>query len=470
MDVIVVFKKKIRFYPFLPLHIRWPTMSEQFKLEPHLGKEHVGYLPTLGSLSNVSCLDLKPTIPSPRYDSKVYIHQLINHAQKMCEKKDTLIGSANLSFVSKLGEGRFGVIMKGTVKGGTNERLDKFFKPEEGGIKSKKKHVAIKQLRQHVLHEVEAIVGFMDEAQLLESINHPSIIRCLGVGTYETLREDLNLSQIPLKHASAVCARTFLVLEYAKGGTIGQMLLRQMQQPAYHLYSDLDAARWSRQIASGLAYLHGNSHLVIHRDLSSSNILLTSKNLKKANAKLADFGLHRVVNDGSTWLQGIGHSIDSSLDTNDFDSAQSSKVVQGGERSVRNCLQGHTYHLSGKTGNPLYMAPEVWLNQAYNEKVDIFALGCIMFELFTGQLRIFDNTTYNVSHDSIYLQAMEMSSGCRPRFPELVPDQIKELISQCWHQDQILRPSAKEVEERIQHFETELRQQQNSSQSFCQMQ
>lgn len=56
-----------------------------------------------------------------------------------------------------------------------------------------------------------------------------------------------------------------------------------------------DAMRWALQIAEALAYLHHFSPLVVHRDLKLENILLTSPNPATADAKLADFGLHKCI-------------------------------------------------------------------------------------------------------------------------------------------------------------------------------
>jgi serine/threonine protein kinase len=56
-----------------------------------------------------------------------------------------------------------------------------------------------------------------------------------------------------------------------------------------------DALRWALQIAEALAYLHQFSPLIVHRDLKLENILLTSPIPARADAKLADFGLHKMI-------------------------------------------------------------------------------------------------------------------------------------------------------------------------------
>lgn len=60
-------------------------------------------------------------------------------------------------------------------------------------------------------------------------------------------------------------------------------------------YSWKDALRWLQQIASALKYLHGLRPMVVHRDLKLENLLLTGSNPATADAKLADFGLCKLV-------------------------------------------------------------------------------------------------------------------------------------------------------------------------------
>lgn len=67
-----------------------------------------------------------------------------------------------------------------------------------------------------------------------------------------------------------------------------------------------DALRWALQIAEALAYLHQFSPLIVHRDLKLENILLTSPVPRRADAKLADFGLHKMIKASfdCMWTQG----------------------------------------------------------------------------------------------------------------------------------------------------------------------
>ncbi len=65
--------------------------------------------------------------------------------------------------------------------------------------------------------------------------------------------------------------------------------------PVEGLYTWVDALRWLQQIAAALKYLHSSRPMVVHRDLKLENMLLTGLNPATAHAKLADFGLCKLV-------------------------------------------------------------------------------------------------------------------------------------------------------------------------------
>lgn len=68
--------------------------------------------------------------------------------------------------------------------------------------------------------------------------------------------------------------------------------------PVESLYTWLDAFRWLEQIAAALKYLHSLRPMVVHRDLKLENMLLTGLDPATADAKLADFGLCKLVKVG----------------------------------------------------------------------------------------------------------------------------------------------------------------------------
>ena len=101
------------------------------------------------------------------------------------------------------------------------------------------------------------------------------------------------------------------------------------------------------QLVSALTYLH--SMRIIHRDLKPQNVLISAN----GTLKLCDFGFARALSNTTLVLNSI-------------------------------------------KGTPLYMAPELVQEQQYNEKVDIWSLGVILYELYYGKPPFFTNSIYKL--------------------------------------------------------------------------
>jgi len=128
--------------------------------------------------------------------------------------------------------------------------------------------------------------------------------------------------------------RVYIVMEFVAGGSLFEFLTnRQNQHLEQHVVHII------RQILSAVHYLHEKG--VVHRDLKLENIMCTSK-AWPTDVKVADFGLAGLL-------------------TDDEDSVMTSLV-----------------------GTPYYMAPELLRGDKYDESVDMWALGVIVFSLLTG--------------------------------------------------------------------------------------
>ena len=141
-------------------------------------------------------------------------------------------------------------------------------------------------------------------------------------------------------------------------------------------------------IAVGMEYLHQNK--VIHRDLKPQNVLIDDKKFPI----ICDFG--------------------------------SSKHLD---------LQ---QSMTGQAGTPHYMAPEFLQNEKYNDKVDVYSYGILLWEMITKQ-NPFDGLAW------AQILCVVVDNKQRPPIPENLDPRLKSLISKCWDPDPKKRPSFAEI-------------------------
>jgi NIMA (never in mitosis gene a)-related kinase len=120
-----------------------------------------------------------------------------------------------------------------------------------------------------------------------------------------------------------------IVTEYADAGDLFGAIAAQAATGAGALFAEADVLGWFVQVALAVQYIHARG--ILHRDIKSQNVFLTTRGV----AKLGDFGIARV------------------LDATD---AFASTMV----------------------GTPYNMSPEICEDQPYGRKSDIWALGCLL--------------------------------------------------------------------------------------------
>lgn len=182
-----------------------------------------------------------------------------------------------------------------------------------------------------------------------------------------------------------------IFLEYVPGGSVAAML------NSYGPLREPLIRNFVRQILTGLAYLHGRD--IIHRDIKGANVLVDNK----GGIKISDFGISKRVEASSILNSGAGHS-----------------------------------HRPSLQGSVFWMAPEVVKQTSYTRKADIWSLGCLVVEMFTG------------SHpypDCSQLQAIFKigNSKASPTLPENASDEAKAFLQQTFEVDHTKRPSADEL-------------------------
>ncbi|XWS32155.1 hypothetical protein CRYUN_Cryun23aG0136700 [Craigia yunnanensis] len=212
--------------------------------------------------------------------------------------EEILKATGNFSPAFKIGQGGFGTVYKGRLDDGT--------------------FVAIKRAKKSV-YDKHLGVEFQSEIRTLAQVEHLNLVKFYGY----------------LEHGD----ERIVVVEYLSNGTLRQHL-DGVQGKVLDLGARLDIAI---DVAHAITYLHTyTDHPIIHRDIKSSNILLT----KKFRAKVADFGFARLA-----------------ADTN----------------------SGETHVSTQVKGTAGYLDPEYLRTYQLTEKSDVYSFGVLLVELVTGR-------------------------------------------------------------------------------------
>lgn len=159
-------------------------------------------------------------------------------------------------------------------------------------------------------------------------ICHPKVKRVSDTELH-TLSSLKHCRIVSYKEGFADKKYLYLVIQYCESGDLKSVIERQSRRS--EKLSELQILDWTRQICLGLKFLH--EHNVIHRDLKPENVFLTHDQ----QVKIGDFGL------------------------------------------ARHLTQGELAKTSA--GTPLYFSPEIADNKSYDTKVDVWSLGCCVYEL-----------------------------------------------------------------------------------------
>ncbi|KAF8357312.1 nipi-4, partial [Pristionchus pacificus] len=163
----------------------------------------------------------------------------------------------------KLGQGSVGFVFKGFVYPNTQNRY---------------KHKTPAAVKMSYPLPAKSM-GLLEEAARLARLSHPNIVKLLAVS-------QLSFSAL----------RPMLVIEWLPGGSLGEYFRLNCRNPNDDpVVYVRDVVRLLQQVAAALQYLHekrdADGSELTHRDVAARNVLLTSTDLTKCNAKLGDFGL-----------------------------------------------------------------------------------------------------------------------------------------------------------------------------------
>jgi hypothetical protein len=226
--------------------------------------------------------------------------------------------------------------------------------------------VAIKEFKWDKL-KGSRLKSFEREVVVLATLDHPTLLKFVG----------------------AVDSPPFcIVTEWMGGGTLYHDLHKQHRlDPTQLTIAMIDVAR-------GLNFLHSRS--VIHRDMKSLNVLLTSDGF----ARICDFGFSRAIS-------------------------------------------SHDQLMTNNIGTPHWMAPELLTgNGIYDEKVDVYAYGIVLWEVLTRML------PYGTMKPAQIITQVAMQD-IRPAMPRATPKLIQDLICNCWVRDPDGRPSFRQILTRL---------------------
>ncbi|XP_014341196.1 serine/threonine-protein kinase PLK4 [Latimeria chalumnae] len=193
--------------------------------------------------------------------------------------------------------------------------------------------VAIKMIDKKAMHKVGMVQRVRNEVEIHCQLKHPSILELYNYF------EDSNY--------------VYLVLEMCHNGEMSRYLKNKKKG-----FSEEEARHFMHQIVKGILYLH--SHGILHRDLTLSNLLLTSN----MNIKIADFGL-------------------------------ATQLKMPNEKHFTMC------------GTPNYIAPEIATRSAHGLESDVWSLGCMFYSFLVG-CPPFDTDTVKNTLNKVMLADFEM--------------------------------------------------------------
>ncbi|KRZ56958.1 Aurora kinase A, partial [Trichinella nativa] len=201
----------------------------------------------------------------------------------------------------------------------------------------------------------------------------------IKTGVEIQLRREIEI-QFKLKHPNILRLhgyfhddlRVVLILEYASKGEL-YAILREEQK-----FSEERSANYMRQLVSAVSYMH--SQRIIHRDIKPENILVDSRGL----LKLADFG----------WAVDLAN------------------VASSRRKTICGTLD--------------YLPPEMICHDSYDEKIDIWALGVLLYEFLVGDPPFFAPSQK---------VTMRLISTCEFTIPDSVSDAAKDVINKLLKKD-----------------------------------
>jgi len=234
------------------------------------------------------------------------------------------------------------------------------------------KRVAVKVLNPAYTHRPDQVKRFLREAQAASKIGHENVIDVIDFGEMPN-------------------GSVFFAMEHLQGEDLGKLLRRSGALP------------WSRarrillQICRALQAAHAKG--ILHRDMKPENIFIIHRNGMRDFVKVLDFGIAKVLEEN----RQVSHTL-----------TQAGALI----------------------GTPEYMAPEQVQGEVGDVRMDIYALGCIMYQLLTGQLPFSDKTMFGVLSQQVNVRPVPP----RQLMPSAdIPPEVETIILKAMEKERAMR-------------------------------
>ena len=244
--------------------------------------------------------------------------------------------------------------------------------------------VAIKVLPEEFFEDEERRTRFEREARTLASLNHSGIA---AIHSFE---------EVPAPTAST--SRHLLVMELVEGEDLGQRLV------SGPIPLD-EALAYAKQIAEALEAAHEKA--IVHRDLKPANVKVTAD----GKVKLLDFGLAKI-------FEG---------------EKDPSKGVSGGGLTQSPTITARATAAGIILGTAAYMSPEQARGKPVDKRTDVWAFGCVLYEMLTGK-RAFEGETVSDTLAAILMKEPDWGA-----LPEQTPPAVRKILRRCLQRDARLR-------------------------------
>ena len=216
-----------------------------------------------------------------------------------------------------------------------------------------RRDVALKLLRSEENNNRESRAQILHEARAAASLNHPHICTVYQVGEFR--------------------GASYIAMEHVEGQSLSA------QVPAGGLPLEL-ILRYAMQIADALAHAHARG--VIHRDLKTANVVITTQ----GHVKVLDFGLAK-------------------------------RILENANEETRSMLSG--FQGSDMVGTLPYMAPEILGGETADVRTDIWSFGVLLYNLATGELPFKGRTSFELT-SSILKESPDSSAITNPSLRALI--------------------------------------------------